>query len=132
MDSERRIETLKAEKNQISIEKEHFRSNVHKMAKALQHERKKTMTKKREECNNQQVRLSYDTDENAFVLGGGQAEIQRILSDLCNISQLKVGSIGSGVVQHDNKPHPTPSPQPIRPLDGNTINIDLNGTATPG
>lgn len=89
VDSERRIETLKAEKNQISIEKEHFRSNVHKMAKALQLERKKTMTKKREECNNQQVRLSYDTDENAFVLGGGQAEIQHILSDLCNISQLR-------------------------------------------
>jgi hypothetical protein len=133
VDSERRIETLKSEKNQISIEKEHFRSNVHKMAKALQHERKKTMTKKREECNNQQVRLSYDTDENAFVLGGGQAEIQRILSDLCNISQLKVGSIGSGVEQHDNKTHPTPSPQPIRPLNGNTFNVDLNGMmATPG
>lgn len=134
VDSERRIETLKAEKNQISIEKEHFRSNVHKMAKALQLERKKTMTKKREECNNQQVRLSYDTDENAFVLGGGQAEIQRILSDLCNISQLKaVGSIGSGVVNNDNKTHPTPSPQPIRPFDGNTFNIDLNGMlATPG
>ena len=80
------------------------------------------------------MRLSYDTDENAFVLGGGQAEIQRILSDLCNISQLKaVGSIGSGVVNNDNKTHPTPSPQPIRPFDGNTFNIDLNGMmATPG
>lgn len=132
VDSERRIVTLKAEKNQISIEKEHFRSNVHKMAKALQLERKKTMTKKREECNNQQVRLSYDTDENAFVLGGGQAEIQCILSDLCNISQLKaIGSNGSGVVQHDNKTHPTPSPQPIRPYNETTI--DLNGMmATPG
>ena len=85
------------------------------------------MTKKRE-CNNQQVRLSYDTDENAFVLGGGQAEIQRIMSDLCNISQLKGVVVASGggsnddtigggvVVQHDNNTHPTPSPQPMGEL----------------
>jgi hypothetical protein len=34
-DSERRIEILKAEKNQVNSEKEQFRSNVHKLVRCL-------------------------------------------------------------------------------------------------
>ncbi|KAL3762770.1 hypothetical protein ACHAW5_000206 [Stephanodiscus triporus] len=120
-DSERRIEVLKAEKNQVSTEKEQFRSSVHKLARALRLEREKAAAKN--QCHNQQVRLSYDINEQSFVLGGEQAEIQRILADLCKISQRKGQPIASGAsdddqndeVSHDNNTHPTPSLQPLRP-----------------
>lgn len=90
-------------------------------ARALRLEREKAAAKR--QCHNQQVRLSYDTNEKSFVLGGGQAEIQRILTDLCKISQIKgqpIASSGSGDdqndgVSHDNNIHPMPSLQPLRP-----------------
>ena len=120
-------------------------------ARALRLEREKATAKR--ESNNQQVRLSYDTNEKSFVLGGGQAEIQQILTDLCKISQIKrQAAVGSddnqnGGVLHDNNSHPTPSPQPLRPSNNMSANvghsygmqaqisdfIDLNGMlATPG
>ncbi|KAL9180782.1 hypothetical protein ACHAXT_011235 [Thalassiosira profunda] len=88
-DGERRIEAIKAEKSQITAEKEQFRSNVHKLARALRHEREKTAKRK---GASQEVRLSYDADEKSFVLGGGQDEITRILADLNRLSQAKQGA----------------------------------------
>ena len=88
-------------------------------ARALRLEREKATAKRA--SNNQQVRLSYDTNEKSFVLGGGQAEIQQILTDLCKISQIERHATGGsddnqiGGVLHDNNSHPTPSPQPLRP-----------------
>mmetsp|Transcript_11170 Transcript_11170/g.20451 ORF Transcript_11170/g.20451 Transcript_11170/m.20451 type:complete len:232 (-) Transcript_11170:39-734(-) len=134
-DSERRIEAMKAEKNQVTAEKERFRSNVHKLARALRQEREKAMAKR--ESNNQQVRLSYDEHEKSFVLGGGQDEIQRILTDLNKLSQIKGQGCqspmasaprvinhhvcnnqhrtsGNGVIHNNNAP-PMPSPPPSRP-----------------
>ena len=120
-------------------------------ARALRLEREKATAKR--ESNNQQVRLSYDTNEKSFVLGGGQTEIQQILTDLRKISQLKGQATGgsddnqNGGVLHDNNSHPTPSPQPLRPSNNMSANvghsygmqaqisdfIDLNGMlANPG
>ncbi|KAL7527650.1 hypothetical protein ACHAXR_002059, partial [Thalassiosira sp. AJA248-18] len=83
-DSQRRMEAMKAEKEQ-------FRSNVHKLAKALRQERQKARSSR--ESSNQQVRLSYDVHEKSFVLGGEQDEIQRILGDLnkMSMSQIRAG-----------------------------------------
>jgi len=106
-DKERRIESIKAELSLVTNEKEQFRKNVHKLAKALRHEREKaTKRLKDDQQINQQVRLSYDDTSKSFILGGGQhGEIQRILSDLSKISQIK------GSSPH----HPGPSPHPSHP-----------------
>ena len=60
--------------------------NVEK-ARALRQEREKLI--KRRETNLRQVRLSYNAGDQSFILGGEHDEIQRILSDLHNISQLQ-------------------------------------------
>eukprot|EP00956_Cyclotella_meneghiniana_P001454 scaffold1607_cov54-Cyclotella_meneghiniana.AAC.5 len=132
-DSQRRIETIKAEKAEIVLEKEQFRASVNKLAKALRHERDKAAARK-ESNRQQQVRLSYDKDDNAFVIGGSQDEVQRILSDLSNLSKLqspkksfvspskqgsshcqqqKMGSESGS--RSSNSVPPIPSPQPTRP-----------------
>lgn len=89
----------------------------------------------KKESNNEQVRLSYDAHEKSFVLGGGQDEIQRILSDLSKMSHIKgQGSTspfsnhpdgnqqglasGGGMSSHNNTNSPQPpmpSPQPSHP-----------------
>lgn len=124
-ESERRIEALKSEKNLVTSEKEQFRKNVHKLAKALRKEREKL------KCNNQQVRLSYDANAQSFVLGGGSGdEIKKILSDLSKISQIK------GPGDTNNSPHmPIPSPQPSHPMTSmnNACSPYVDGMmATPG
>ncbi|KAL7428332.1 hypothetical protein ACHAXH_002846 [Discostella pseudostelligera] len=113
-DSERRIEALKGEKNTIVAEKEQFRANVHKLARALRQEREKSVAKKRE-CNNQQVCLSYDKHENSFALSGDQDEIQRILSDLSRISQGTTPPIKVCSRSSNNTP-PIPNPPPLHPI----------------
>ena len=110
-ESERRIDALKSEKNLVTSEKEQFRKNVHKLAKALRKERDKVKSTK-QESNNQQVRLSYDANAQSFVLGGGSGdEIKRILSDLSKISQIK----GPGETEEQQQ-QPIPSPQPPHPM----------------
>ncbi len=123
-------------------------------ARALRLEREKAAAKRK--SNTQQVRLSYDANEKSFVLGGGQDEIQQILTDLCKVSQIKGLSTATGGsnddlnggLSHDNNSHPTPSPQPLHPSINMSANvghsygmqtqnasdfIDLNGMlATPG
>ena len=129
-ESERRIEALKSEKNLVTSEKEQFRKNVHKLAKALRKEREKLKSTK-QESNNQQVRLSYDASAQSFVLGGGSGdEIKKILSDLSKISQIK------GPGDTSNSPQmPIPSPQPSHPMTtmNNACSPYVDGMmATPG
>ena len=120
-DSERRIEAIRAEKNLVTTEKEQFRQNVHKLARALRQEREKARKSKRE-CNNQQqgVKLRYDSNEKCFFLNGGSGgggEIQRIISDLSKISQIRSSPMhlsSSGDIRGESAP-PLPSPQPSRP-----------------
>jgi hypothetical protein len=88
---------------------------------------------RRDNNREQQVRLSFDSDNNAFVLGGNQDEVQRILSDLSNLSKLQTPNKSSfsspskqskqaqqlstnefGSMSLHNAP-PMPSPQPTRP-----------------
>lgn len=128
--SERRIESLKAEKAEIHLAKEQFRSNVHRLARALRRERDKLVSKKaNDNCQRQQLHLAYDPDDKSFVLGGNQDEIQRILSDLNRISQSQDGpSVACGQSTpskidfgHDNEgPNynqpPTQMSMPIRPV----------------
>lgn len=85
------------------------------------------------------------------MLGGGQAEVQQILTDLYKISQLKGRSMVTkgdsydnqdGSTSHDNNIHPTPSAQPLRPCFGYSYGmqpqiasdvVDLSGMlASPG
>ncbi len=85
------------------------------------------------------------------MLGGGQAEVQQILTDLCRISQLKGRQVtrddshdglDSGASRDDNNAHPTPSAQPLRPWLGHAYGmqprvasdvVDLSGMlASPG
>ena len=81
----------------------------------------------------EQVRLSYDSNDNAFVLGGRQDEVQRILSDLNDLTKLQSPSKNNIVLntkasndqsnnqlcEPESKPlsslPPMPSPQPSRP-----------------
>ena len=118
-DSERRMEAIRAEKNLVTTEKEQFRHNVHKLARALRQEREKAKKSKRE-CNNQQqgVKLRYDSNEKCFFLNGGrEGEMQRIISDLSKISQIRSSPMhlsSSGDIRGESAP-PLPSPQPSRP-----------------
>mmetsp|Transcript_24358 Transcript_24358/g.50585 ORF Transcript_24358/g.50585 Transcript_24358/m.50585 type:complete len:620 (+) Transcript_24358:193-2052(+) len=129
-DSERRIESLKAEKAEIHLAKEQFRSNVHRLARALRRERDKLASKKaNNDCERQQLHLTYDPDDKSFVMGGNQDEIQRILTDLNRISQSQDGpsvacgrSIPSSIdFRRDNEgPNhnqpPTQMSMPVRPV----------------
>ena len=90
------------------------------------------VSRKESNQRQQEVRLSYDNDKNSFILGGNQDEVQKILSDLSNISKLqspltcatafplKHDNVGrqhlseSGSRSMNNGP-PMPSPQPTRP-----------------
>lgn len=69
----------------------HNLTNSTQQARALRQEREKLAIARKENSiqrQQQQVRLSYDPNDKAFVLGGDQDEIQRILSDLSKLSQL--------------------------------------------
>ncbi|KAL7545676.1 hypothetical protein ACHAWF_009025 [Thalassiosira exigua] len=120
-ENERRLESERAEKNKVFAEKERFRSDVHKLARALRQEREKALAKR--QSNNQEVRLSYDANDKSFVLDGGQAEVQRILADLSRISQAKgqdpmttpARNMGELEISNDV---PMPSPPPPRPSPG--------------
>lgn len=139
-DSERRLESMKSEKTDAILEKEQFRANVHKLARALRHEREKVVAKR--ENDHQQVRLSYDANDKSFILGGGRDEVQRILSDLNKISQTQEqssmgarsplkSSISNSPIRGDkscysdhgvpnNNPPPTPMSHPHRPASNSS------------
>ena len=135
-DTERRVEAIRAEKNLVTTEKEQFRQNVHKLARALRQEREKARKSKRE-CNNQQqgVKLRYDSNEKCFFLNGGrEGEMQRIISDLSKISQIRSSPMqsSSGDIRGENAP-PLPSPQPSRPsMMITTPTLNFDGIANAG
>ena len=118
-------------------------------AKALRHERDKAAARK-ESNRQQQVRLSYDKDDNAFVIGGSQDEVQRILSDLSNLSKLQspIKSLASPLKESrircqqqktgsesgsrsSNSGPPIPSPQPTRPTCPSPV-PSMNGSSNCG
>jgi len=72
------------------------------------------------ESRNQQVRLSYDEQGKSFLLGDGHDEIQRIITDLNKISQIK-----SPHMNMRNQPEPPTWNSPTNP-GGNSMTQSSN------
>ena len=84
-------------------------------ARALRRERQNAVAGR--DSNKQQVRLEYDEQHKAFMLGGGQDVVRKILADLSALSRVRGydDDGGPSPAAQRGAASPLPSPPPSRP-----------------
>lgn len=83
VERERRI------RSEAELEKEHFRSQMHRLALALKREREKSATIARQEL--EQLRLEFLAREERYILDGDRDELRTIRYELANLRAQNIG-----------------------------------------
>ena len=84
------IERERRCKSDMELEKEHYRSQMHRLAIALKREREKSNVLARQEL--EQLRLEFLAREERYVLDGDREELRNIRHELANLRTYAVGS----------------------------------------
>jgi len=126
------IERERRCKSDMELEKEHYRSQMHRLAIALKREREKSNVLARQEL--EQLRLEFLAREERYVLDGDREELRNIRHELANLRTYAIGStsplstsktpVPSNIAVTDNIA-PVPSVAVINEQSSNSIITDL-------
>ncbi|CBJ32316.1 centrosomal protein 120 [Ectocarpus siliculosus] len=109
-EAEAQIERERSLKNKALLEKEEYRANIHKLARALRHHQERETTCARREM--EQLRLEYLAREERFMLDGDRNELRTIkqeLDELRHVSLVQEAQAGLAKINPSTIADATPT-----------------------